>query len=252
MAASSNGTGADKPTHPKTAETARTVVDITQEGTLSTLAADGTPIGSPVCFSLDKQGQPVVQLGAGSTEHAHLGRDARCSLAIRPSAFPAKALASVTLVGKIDVSQEVGGGHQLAVEKCMYFGGLDEQTVELSGDEYRSAEPDVLRSSAPELVNTWNEERAEDIYRITSCHLGVPLTDMQYVELLWVDRLGLYIRCEAQGREPGVVRVPFIRAVMDEREARSAITMAAQTAWELERNYVPQAPAALAGTATAN
>ena len=34
---------------------------------------------------------------------------------------------------------------------------------------------------------------------------------MAYAELLWVDRLGMYIRCDVIGKEPAVVRVPFIR-----------------------------------------
>jgi hypothetical protein len=43
---------------------------------------------------------------------------------------------------------------------------------------------------------------------------------MMYAELLWVDRLGLYISCESEGGKSKVVRVPFIRPVLDERDAR--------------------------------
>jgi hypothetical protein len=45
---------------------------------------------------------------------------------------------------------------------------------------------------------------------------------MGYAELLWVDRLGMYVRVEAEGHIAGlkVVRVPFPRAVMDDRDAR--------------------------------
>jgi hypothetical protein len=66
---------------------------------------------------------------------------------------------------------------------------------------------------------------------------------MAYAELLWLDRLGMYIRSEVIGRAPEVVRVPFYRPVLDERDARSVITMAAQLAWESERSYVPPLPA---------
>lgn len=118
---------------------------------------------------------------------------------------------------------------------------------------------------------------------------------MNYAELLWVDRLGMYVRVEAAGHLDGLVvsaqglgeavthhtvlnlvpgcrlhgcpstgqcwmshvahlrmtqgvnhtlrpvswvqiaRVPFYRPVLDERDARSVITMAAQLAWEEER-----------------
>lgn len=34
---------------------------------------------------------------------------------------------------------------------------------------------------------------------------------MSYAELLWLDRLGMYIRSEVAGQEPTIVRVPFYR-----------------------------------------
>eukprot|EP00798_Chlamydomonas_sp_ICE-L_P007721 gene7721-892_t len=67
------------------------------------------------------------------------------------------------------------------------------------------------------------KDRAEDIYRIVSNFTNIPITEMTYAELLWVDCLGMYIRSEALGREPRVVRVPFYRKVMDHREARYAM-----------------------------
>ena len=39
-----------------------------------------------------------------------------------------------------------------------------------------------------------------------------------------------------------VVRMTFAREVVDERDARSTLTMLAQLAWERERNYVPVVP----------
>ena len=52
---------------------------------------------------------------------------------------------------------------------------------------------------------------------------------MAWGELLWVDRLGMYLRAVRQdGSAPGDLRVPFVRPVGDEREARSALTMMAQ------------------------
>lgn len=71
---------------------------------------------------------------------------------------------------------------------------------------------------------------------------------MQYAELLWLDRLGMYIRCELLGREPQIVRVPFMRPVIDDRDARSVITMAAQLAWEKDRSYTPPLPSIFQNT----
>jgi hypothetical protein len=62
---------------------------------------------------------------------------------------------------------------------------------------------------------------------------------MLYAELLWLDRLGMYVRAEHLGRQPTVVRVPFYRAVLDERDARSVLTMASHISWEAEKKYIP-------------
>jgi hypothetical protein len=148
----------------------------------------------------------------------------------------------------------------------------------------------LLREAAPALVDAWNGDRAEDVYRVAAAHLGVPLARMAYAELLWVDRLGVYVRAEvaaaddddgdggdgqrggaaaaaaAAGNSSGspgastnggsgsrmsLVRVPFQRPVIDERDARSALTMAAQIAWESERSYVPPVPAVFSDKAVA-
>lgn len=68
---------------------------------------------------------------------------------------------------------------------------------------------------------------------------AVPVLQMLYAELLWVDRLGLYVRAEVLGRHPAVVRVPFYRSVLDERDARSVVTMASHISWEADKKYTP-------------
>lgn len=75
---------------------------------------------------------------------------------------------------------------------------------------------------------------------------------MSYAELLWVDHLGMYVRAELAGAAPQVVRIPFYRPVLDERDARSVITMAAQIAWESERNYTPPLPSIFADASNNN
>lgn len=70
-----------------------------------------------------------------------------------------------------------------------------------------------------------------------SCHaLGVAFEDMAWAEMVWVDRLGVHMRAARQdGSAAQDLRVPFVRPVEDEREARSALTMMAQVAWEAQR-----------------
>ncbi len=54
-----------------------------------------------------------------------------------------------------------------------------------------------------------------------------------------MDRLGVYLYVQRLGQAGEVVRVAFLRPVIDERHARSSLTLMAQLAWERERSYVP-------------
>lgn len=64
---------------------------------------------------------------------------------------------------------------------------------------------------------------------ICSCGAtGSSFEDMSYAELLWVDYLGCYIKSASQQGEVQTLRVPFLRPVADERDARSVLTMMAQ------------------------
>eukprot|EP00877_Chromochloris_zofingiensis_P006534 jgi/Chrzof1/2133/Cz11g03230.t1_PGR7[v5.2] len=192
-----------------------------------------------------------MHINAGSLQAAHLAADNRCSLLVQPITYPARGVASVALQGTAQQQEGQAGDYKLNVEQCVYFGGLDHQSangLSVSGEEFRSAEPDILRHTAQDVITTWNSDRAEDVYRIVSSFLKVPLVEMQYAELLWLDRLGMYIRCELLGREPQIVRVPFMRPVIDDRDARSVITMAAQLAWEKDRSYTPPLPSIFQNT----
>lgn len=231
---------------PTPAETAKTIVNIVSEGTLSTISGHGAPLGAPVAFALDRDGHPIIRVPVSSPQHENITRNNHVSLFVQPPSFPARAVASVALVGTAEEASSSGNvaEYKLNVDQCIYYGGLDQSVAiqEIAGSTFASAEPDILRDSAVELITTWNSERAEDIYRIVSSFLGVPLTEMTYAELLWVDRLGMFIRAEVLGGDMQLVRVPFYRPVLDERDARSVITMASQLAWEKERSYVPPVP----------
>lgn len=135
FAAGSNGSGsngATAPACPTPAETARTIVDIVNEAALCSLSPDGTPLGAPVVYSLDSDGQPVIQVAGGSPAGANLARDARVSLLVQPTSFPARGVASVALQGTVapaDADEGASGSgvaaFKLSVEQCVYYGGLD-------------------------------------------------------------------------------------------------------------------------------
>eukprot|EP00878_Enallax_costatus_P011016 GHUV01011506.1.p1 GENE.GHUV01011506.1~~GHUV01011506.1.p1 ORF type:complete len:257 (+),score=75.14 GHUV01011506.1:766-1536(+) len=233
-------------------QTARTVADLCTEGSLCTTSAEGFPVGAPVSYRLDQDGNPVMAIVSGSPEAANLERSDRVSLLVQPITQPARGVAAVALQGSTAAAgsqDDAPDGTQLVkltVDSCVYYGGLDHAAhgEVVSGDEYRAAEPDLLRRSATDLINTWNNERAEDIYRIVAGKLGVPVVEMSYAEMLWVDRLGMYVRAEVFGRSAQVVRIPFYRPVLDERDARSVVTMASHISWEADRKYTPPVPTA--------
>ena len=67
---------------PAPAETARTIVSIVSEGTLSTLSKEGVPVGTPVSYRLDKEGHAWVSLPKGAPEALHLKSDSRCGVCV--------------------------------------------------------------------------------------------------------------------------------------------------------------------------
>lgn len=252
--------------HPTAAETARTIVDLVAHGTLCTLGEDGIPLGTYVSYVLDQEGQPILRLRADAVHTANLGRDGQCSLFVQPGEHPARLLARVTLIGKVEpVTPEVAataaelhgtlhaGGVgvdapapsdlycRLVVDRCFYVGQLSGECAAevVTGAEYRAAQADPLRTQASGLAGAMNEGRMEDVMRIAAAALGTPFEDLYYAELLWVDRLGAYIKAVAQDGASRGVRVQFAREVDDVRGVQSALTMMAQTSWEAERPYNP-------------
>ena len=119
----------------------------------------------------------------------------------------------------------------------------------ISGDTYATAAPDPLRAGAAALVAEFNTSRPDEVARIAALAAGCALDDLAAAELLWVDEAGAFAwlaragteeeRTETAGSPGEVVRVRFARRVIDDRDARSSLTMLSQLAWELERGYVP-------------
>jgi hypothetical protein len=64
-------------------------------------------------------------------------------------------------------------------------------------------------------------------------------------EFLWIDTKGVEFKAEALGGLSQTGRYSFVREALDELDALSLITMAAQVAWENERAYTPTIPTAV-------
>ena len=82
--------------------------------------------------------------------------------------------------------------------------------------------------------------------RIATHASDAQVEQIYVAKLVWVDSWGAYVAVETFGCEPEILRVPFQRQVLDERDARSVLTLLAQFAWEEERHYSPPIPEAIA------
>jgi putative heme iron utilization protein len=253
---------------PDSPSTAKTIVDLAAYGTLSTLSADNQlPLGTYVTYVLDQVGQPILRLRKDAIHTQNLMANPRCSLFVQPADYPAHLLARVTLIGSVEpVSAEIAesaaalhrtlhsGGvgvdeprdddlyYRMVVDECFYVGQLSGESAAevVPGDAYRNAEADPMRTFASSLVKSMNEDRLEDVIRVCAQEKGVGMDDIYYGEMAWIDKKGVYMRASV-GSEQALetIRVAFDREVIDERDARSALTMIAQVSWEKDKPYQP-------------
>ena len=63
----------------------------------------------------------------------------------------------------------------------------------------RQRSPDALREDAAALVAELNRARVEDVLRIAGFATGASMERLEGAELLWVDRLGLYLLAAVRG-----------------------------------------------------
>lgn len=70
----------------------------------------------------------------------------------------------------------------------------------------QAASADALRECAAGIVEYQNRERTEDVLRIAAFALGVPLERLEGAQLLWLDRLGIYLFAATVGGPGAQVR----------------------------------------------
>ena len=74
----------------------------------------------------------------------------------------------------------------------------------------QAADADPLRECAAAVVEYQNRERTEDVLRIAAFALGVPLERLEGAQLLWLDRLGIYLFAATVGG-PGAQVSPYMK-----------------------------------------
>uniref|UniRef100_A0A7S0R7X6 DUF2470 domain-containing protein n=1 Tax=Pyramimonas obovata TaxID=1411642 RepID=A0A7S0R7X6_9CHLO len=244
------------------AEVVRTVLEVSTGGTLSTISADEDkwPIGTYVRYVLDAEGLPVFKLRPGAVHTENLAVDNRCSLYVRPHGITKTMSARATLVGKVapvDQSSDEGKALvqaymdrfnvceeevefvRLEVDKVLYVANMCDQALPVSAEDYKAADADPLCLVAPSIMEFWNANCQDELLRTSASMSSIPEADLAAANLLWVDQFGCDAELLLSSGQRETLRIPFARAVRDERAARSALTMMGQVAWEEEKDYRP-------------
>lgn len=232
----------DVPT-PTHAERARTLMEALKTGTLATLATEpeGHPYASFVTFALHA-GDPVLLVSEMAEHTQNLRRDARASLlAAESTAADPLANGRVTLVGECRVADGDDGARQaylerlpgaayyadfkdfhfwkMEVESVRYIGGYGRMSW-VSGDDWRSAEPDPLATHAAGIVAHMNEDH-EDAMAVM-CRAFTRAEDAEEVKMTGIDRYGFEMSVTTE-RGPRPVRLAFPQEVATPTEAREAL-----------------------------
>ena len=229
------------PTH---AERARTLVAQISVGTLCTIALEpaGYPYGSFVTVGFD-EGNPVFLISALAEHTKNLERDPRASLLVAEtgSADPL-ANGRVTMIGPCTRVGEDGGSARAAflaahpnaryyadfrdfgfwrlhVEGIRYIGGYGRMSW-VERNDWQSAKPDPLGSSATDVIAHMNADHADAL--VLYCKVFSKATGITSARMTGVDRYGFELSADtAEGPRP--IRVAFAEAVRTAEEARAAL-----------------------------
>ncbi|GJP52656.1 hypothetical protein CLOM_g11754 [Closterium sp. NIES-68] len=245
------------------------------------------PLACHAFFAPDPEGRPIVLLADSSRAAATLAADAEACLHVQielpgqqkpqvslhgrlTKAHDGKTLAKLEAAWRRrfpDSEEEVGGSDGSAfsalflldVDRVLVAPDADQEGEWISPEAYLNADADPLREVAAGIVADFNREHWQDLRRFPAAFAALPDLQVDDASLIWIDRLGFDLRVLARPAMPGSaaaadfparvmdVRVPFAGEVSEEREARSALTMMAQVAWEKERSFAtPIVPAAAA------
>ncbi|KAJ4838796.1 hypothetical protein Tsubulata_021615 [Turnera subulata] len=235
---------------PFPAEVARTIMELSSVGTLSTLTHEGWPVSVGVRFAVDDDGTPVLCLSDSSRQFSV---DTRSSLHVQSG----MRTPQLTIQGNLDkpedgkvlkwlhstwkkrFGEEVDENliYVVSVERVLQMEDFMEAGAWISSSDYKQASPDPLRDFAEAFVSEINAKNMEDVYRFSNIFVD---TDFQVSEakMIWVDRLGFDMRLSCPQKGVFDVRIPFPREVTDEKGAKSSFNGMSQLAWEVEKNYV--------------
>lgn len=214
------------------AEHARTLVQHSILGTLSTLTRDGDPWGSLVSYGVLEDGSPVFLVSRLAEHTRNLEGDARASLVVAEQAREGDPLdhGRVTLAGRV-VRPE---GERLAaaraahlaavpsaeiyidfgdfslfvleVERVRWVGGYGRMDS-TNAEQYREAAPDPVAPHAAYAINHLNEDHADALLLMAQALAGY--TDATEALCVRADRYGLDLKLRTPRGTAHDVRVSF-------------------------------------------
>jgi putative heme iron utilization protein len=257
-------------------EKARTVTSVCTSGTLCTLSThegmEGAPFGSFVDYVLDDRGNPILLMNDMSMHtlnihqtEAATGKPAVVTL-FTQLAEAKKGLQDVSrcsLTGKLikmdtqdpdmdTVRMRYSLTHayadqvmdspkfsfyRLEPSKIYFVGGFGVLAKWVDPSDYQEAAPDILASSAADIVEQINRDHGEDL-RLTARHLLGVGTEIERIRMTSVDRLGMDIRVTSQlstrrnKLQTDEFRIGFRIPVQSVEDAKSEILKVFQEAWE--------------------
>merc|ERR1712224_259210 len=225
---------------PNCAEFARSMVSLSSNGVLS-LNQKGLPIGIHVDHNIDLNGVISFKI-AEKLLFSNIGLcGSKCSLLIR--SWP---VGHVIILGTFDYidntsicnstdpllnKQSSNKICQIFIDSFMLSSNynMTEKNTNINTDRFKEAETDVLLNCARRIVANINRKQWDEVNLIAADVMNISHKSID-AELLWIDRLGLYVGvCKPENK---LLRVPFMRAVRDECDAYSQFTMLSQVAWE--------------------
>ncbi len=228
---------------PSFAERARTLLDSSRIGTLSTLSRKqpGFPFGSLMPYGLDAQGRPIFLISTMAMHTQNLQADPRASLFVaEPDASGDPLGASrVTLIGTVSripepelaaaraayltchpdskywVDFEDFFFYRMEVLEVYYVGGFGVMGW-VAATEYSRAQPDPLAEHKNNILQHMNADHKDALLLLAKRFAGI---EAQEAEMTSVDRLGFQVRLKAQDGMHGA-RIAFSREVCDPAQTR--------------------------------
>lgn len=243
-------------------ERARTLVHVCETGTLCTASIrhDGVPFGTHIDYILGEDGSPIFLLAKSAAHTKNLGTQPRCSLYCQPTSSAGQDGCRATLVGEIekldpDLAEEVRElyiekhahavdalkypdlftFHKMNVKDVYFVGGYGVVAQWVRAQDFAHGVPDPLCFDAPEIVPVLNEEKADDLKRLSRVFLGAKNVDS--CTMTGLDRLGFDLRVRDVEGDTREYRVAFRESVSNRFDAQSALVKAFQEAWERESGF---------------